>query len=169
MSCKPSPLSQTFDCLIATHGNISREIPNALDSIPASDQEWTNFQFVRAFDNFESFEAAAEFIHDWIKVEKHKVASVQRDLPPVFERIAKLRQVVAHLRTTGSEALPEQIDKLMIFQDLHVCCSDFKVVLTIGLLEACSLKYTIPMLIIRTLLGHLAEAGDLARYRDHAT
>ena len=129
----------------------------------------TNFQFVKAFDNFESFEAAAEFIHDWIKIEKHKVASVQRDLPAVFERITKLRQDVAHLRTTVSETLPEQIDKLMIFQDLHVCCSDFKVVLMIGLLEACSLKYTIPMLIVRTILGYLAEAGDLARFRDRAT
>ena len=61
-----------------------------------------------------SFEAAAEFINDWIKVEKHKAVSVQRDLPAVFERIAKLRQVVAHLKTTGSEPLPEQIEKLLV-------------------------------------------------------
>ena len=31
---------------------------------------------------------------------------------------------------------------------------------TLGLLEACSLKFTVPMIILRTLLGHLSESGE---------
>lgn len=39
-------------------------------------QDWTNWEFVKAFDKFDSFESAANYIHDWIKVKKHKASSV---------------------------------------------------------------------------------------------
>ena len=51
----------------------------------------TNMTFVKAFDDFESFDQAADFVHDWIKVAKHKPASVQRDLPALYTRLEKAR------------------------------------------------------------------------------
>jgi len=47
----------------------------------------TNWEFVRAFDSFETYQAAATFLRDWIKLKKHKLQSVCRDLPVVFDRI----------------------------------------------------------------------------------
>lgn len=65
-----------------------------------------------------------------------------------------------------SEELPTEIDKKVVVQNLEQSFTDFKVTFTLRLLEACSLKFTVPMILLRTLLTHLSDSGDsvLARH-----
>lgn len=75
IKCKQNKLTHTFDRLITTYSQLFQEVPNCLAQL-STDDEWTNFEFVKTFDGFENFEDAADFINDWIKVAKHKPASV---------------------------------------------------------------------------------------------
>ena len=52
---------------------------------------FTSWTFVKSFDRFKTFEEIADFLHDYVKVKKHKVQSVYRDIPALFYRITQVR------------------------------------------------------------------------------
>ena len=55
-------------------------------------------EFVKAFDQFGSFNKAAGYIEDWIRTKKHNATDFANDLPAIIERGKSIRQVIIKLR-----------------------------------------------------------------------
>jgi len=105
-----------------------------------------NQDFVRAFDNFSTFEQAVAFIETWIKVEKHNPVDFTIDLPAVVERGKAIRRVLLHTGTQRSGSI--------LTQDLTDSEEGYVFNFLIELLdEVCSSELT--MFIVRTVWNYL--------------
>lgn len=129
--------------------------------------EEPNWKFVNSFDNFSSFIKAAGFIEDWIRTKKNNPTDFANDFPAILNRGLLIRKILLHLRKeteghlikdqNGALVNPEvkQVDQLIFSQNLYNTEHDYTFYFTINLLEACSLRFNVPVLIIRIALNHL--------------
>jgi len=124
-------------------------------------------KFVQAFDTFGSFMKAASFIEDWIRTKKNNPTDFANDFPAVLNRGLLVRKILLHMRkdqggvplkdANGAVLNPEvrQVHQLIYTKELYGSEDDYSFFFTINLLEACSIRYNVPVLIIRIALNHL--------------
>ena len=129
--------------------------------------EEPNFKFVNAFDNFTTFIKAAGFIEDWIRTKKNNPTDFANDFPAVLNRGLLIRKILLHLRKdtngqlakdkNGAVLNPEvkQVQQLIFSNELYPTEDDYIFYFTISLLEACSVRFNVPVLVIRIALNHL--------------
>ena len=118
-----------------------------------------------AFDTFGSFIRAASFIEDWIRTKKNNPTDFANDFPAVLNRGILIRKILLHMRKdipvqkdqNGAILNPEvrQVHQLIFTKELFSSEDDFTFYFTINLLEACSVRYNVPVMVIRIALNHL--------------
>ena len=76
----PKPEKDTMNTLTKFFDEIIKRLGLKDEKKPSeegkNDDGQTNWTFVKSFDLFKSFEEAANFIHFWIKVKKHKPTEI---------------------------------------------------------------------------------------------
>ena len=128
--------------------------------------EEPNLKFVIAFDNFTTYIKAAGFIEDWIRTKKNNPTDFANDFPAVLNRGLLIRKILLHLRKDagpikkdkgGAPLNPEvkQVHQLIFSQELYATEDDYIFYFTISLIEACSVRFNVPVLVIRIALNHL--------------
>ena len=122
---------------------------------------------MQAFDTFASYPKAASFIEDWIRTKKNNPTDFANDFPAVLNRGVLIRKILLHMRKEEGGALvkdsngailnPEvrQVHQLIFTKELYETEDDYVFYFTIDLLEACSIRYNVPVLVIRIALNHL--------------
>lgn len=135
--------------------------------MPDEDSHEPNQRFVQAFDTFASYPKAASFIEDWIRTKKNNPTDFSNDFPAVLNRGVLIRKILLHLRKdqggaalkdqNGAVVNPEvrQVHQLIFTKELYASEDDYIFYFTIDLLEACSIRYNVPVLVIRIALNHL--------------
>ena len=110
---------------------------------------------------------AASFIEDWIRTKKNNPTDFANDFPAVLNRGILVRKILLYLRrdkdgvpvkdANGAIVNPEvhQVHQLILAKELYECDDDYFFYFTIDLLEACSIRYNVPVLVIRIALNHL--------------
>lgn len=108
---------------------------------------------------------AASFIEDWIRTKKNNPTDFANDFPAVLDRGILIRKILLHLRKdqdvtkdiNGAVMNPEvrQVHQLILTRELYGTEDDYFFYFTINLLEACSIRYNVPVLVIRIALNHL--------------
>ena len=110
---------------------------------------------------------AASFIEDWIRTKKNNPTDFANDFPAVLDRGVLVRKILLHLRgdnngapvkdAKGAVLNPEvrQVHQLILTKELYASDDDYFFYFTINLLEACSIRYNVPVLVIRIALNHL--------------
>jgi len=109
---------------------------------------------------------ASGFVEDWIRTKKNNPTDFSNDFPAVLKRGLLVRKIILHLR--GGNPIPKKdksgqvidpevkyVHQLIYTKDLYDNENDYVFYFTINLLEACSLRYNIPVLVIRIALNHL--------------
>jgi len=131
------------------------------------DAQEPNQKFVQAFDCFSSYLKAASFIEDWIRTKKNNPTDFANDYPAVINRGLLIRKILLYLRkdtgglplkdANGAILHPEtrQVHQLIFTRELYASEDDYLFFFTINLLEACSIRYNVPVLVIRIALNHL--------------
>ena len=122
---------------------------------------------MNAFDNFSTFIKAAGFIEDWIRTKKNNPTDFANDFPAVLIRGLLIRKILLHLRKDSNGAIvkdkngavvnPEvkQVQQLIFSHELYPTEDDYIFYFTINLIEACSVRFNVPVLVIRIALNHL--------------
>jgi len=129
-----------------------------------------NFEFVKAWDNFCSFSKAAGFIEDWIRTKKHNATDFTVDFPAILERAKQVRLVLMlnrrhnnngkggiELDKNGYAISPElkNVQQLIFTKKTYDSEDDYVIHFTLNVLEACSIRPEVPLLVIRIALNHL--------------
>jgi hypothetical protein len=109
-----------------------------------------NVQFVGKFFEFISFEQAADFIYDWIKVKKHNATEFTQDYPALIGSALEFKK---ELKEGKKQKFSE--DQIMAVA-FELSDSDYIVKFSLGLLGACSQNSKVPNLIARIILNNLA-------------
>lgn len=157
---KWEPMVATFDS--AEQRMLKDETQQTIDDEELNEP---NMKFVNAFDSFSSFIKAAGFIEDWIRTKKNNPTDFSNDFPAVLKRGLLIRKILIHLRKgvqptkdkNGAILEPEvkYVHQLIFTKELYPTEDDYIFYFTINLLEACSIRYNVPVLIIRIALNHL--------------
>lgn len=111
--------------------------------------------FVSQFDKFTSFEQAAAFIEDWIRVKKHNSTDFTSDFPAVLERGKQIRSLLLKMNT-------QEVGHLILTKKMCTTEHEYVFYFTVQLLEYCCLKSEVPLLVNRVLvntLGKLVKGG----------
>ena len=110
---------------------------------------------------------AASFIEDWIRTKKNNPTDFANDFPAVLNRGLLIRKILLYMRKehgglpqkdqNGAIINPEvrQVHQLIFTKEQYDSEDDFSFFFTINLLEACSLRCNVPVLVIRIALNHL--------------
>lgn len=144
------------------------------------DSQEPNMRFVRAFDHFGSFMRAASFIEDWIKQKKNNPTDFANDFPAVLSRGILIRKILLHLRKDtpsqkdekGAILNPEVrgVHQLIFTGELYADEDDYNFFFTLNLLEACSMRQYVPVLVVRIALNHLGimiQNGEVTVKPEH--
>jgi len=131
-----------------------------------------NMQFVEPFDNFCSFAKAAGYIEDWIRTKKHNATDFTNDLPAILERGKLVRKVLVHIRKQNPE-IPthlkddveiesevKNVSKLIYTKDLYETEADYLYYFLMNLVECCSVRPEVPLVVIRIAWNHLKSLID---------
>ena len=123
-----------------------------------------NLEFVKAFDNFGTFNKAACFIEDWIMNKKNNATDFTNDFPAVLERGKMLRNCLLKIRNglpasskDGMPLNPEIRNVHQLILTKQICDTEdaYVFTFTLNLLEACSSKSEVPLLVIRIAINYI--------------
>ena len=155
----------TIDQLIQQH---IQKLPQTQMDAEMMDEEQIepNIEFVRAFDGFVTFNRAASFIEDWIRNKKNNSTDFTNDFPAILERGKTIRRILLKLRDgnpncdvnkDGAPLNPEVRNVHQLILTKNLCDSEdaYAFHFTMNLLEACSLKSQVPLLIIRIAINYI--------------
>lgn len=141
--------------------------------------------FVKAFDSFSTFKRVANFIEDWIRAKRHNATDFATDFPAVLARGLIVRRILLNLRKErkaasielqydkkGDPLDPElrQVHQRILTKKLYATEDDYIFCFALDLLEACSVKQEVPLLVIRIALNHLGimiSEGKLKLNEEH--
>ena len=61
-------------------------------------EEEPNQKFVQAFDNFTTYDKAANYIEDWIRTKKNNPTDFANDFPAILVRGLLIRKILLYLK-----------------------------------------------------------------------
>ena len=107
-----------------------------------------------AFYNFSSFNKAAEFIEDWIRVKKNNPLLFKDDFLAILQRGLLVRKMLSQLKTKEDKVTDENSEQNdnIFSKELYPCEDDYIFYFTLNLIEACSARPKMPIVIIKNTL-----------------
>lgn len=129
-----------------------------------------NIEFVKAFDCFSTFKRVSNYIEDWIRAKRHNATDFATDFPAIINRGLLIRRLLLKVRKErgansgeiefdhkGDPIEPEirQVHLRILTKKLYLTEDDYTFFFALDLLEACSLKNEVPLLVIRIALNHI--------------